>query len=72
MSTEERAPYKERAKEEKMQRSSKPAEKLTCTGVPLSFVEKEKLEIENKERQTKRDIENTVSQSVKNDGKHLN
>ncbi|XP_037819034.1 protein maelstrom 1 [Lucilia sericata] len=68
MPPEERAAYKEKAKEQKIiLKSSKNVEKLTCTGTPVAFMEREKQDLENKERQMKRDIESTVSRSVKND-----
>ena len=73
MTPEERAPYKEKAKEQKfVLKTSKNVEKLTCTGTPVSFMEKEKQDAEQKERQMKRDIETTISRSVKNDGKYMN
>lgn len=73
MTAEERAPYKEKAKEQKfILKTAKNVEKLTCTGTPVSFMEKEKQDAEQKERQMKRDIETTVSRSVKNDGKLRN
>ncbi|XP_013105572.2 protein maelstrom 1 [Stomoxys calcitrans] len=67
MDEKQRAPYKDRAKEELIMSSRAAAEKLTCTGMPVSQVEKQKMDHENKERQMKRDIESTVSKSVKND-----
>lgn len=69
MDAVQRAPYSDRCKEEKIMTSRQAAEKLTCTGMPVSQLEKEKLDHENKERLMKRDIETTISRSVKNDGK---
>uniref|UniRef100_T1PAS7 PiRNA pathway germ-plasm component n=1 Tax=Musca domestica TaxID=7370 RepID=T1PAS7_MUSDO len=67
MDAGQRAPYQDKAKEEKIMTSRNAAHKLTCTGVPVSQIEKEKLDQENKERLMKRDIETTVSRSVQND-----
>lgn len=66
MDADERAPYNEKAKSETVMVGRSVPEKLTCTGTPLALVEKEKQEQENKERSTKRDIEMTVSRSVRN------
>ncbi|XP_061403051.1 protein maelstrom 1-like [Musca vetustissima] len=67
MDAGQRAPYQDKAKEEKIVSSRTAAHKLTCTGVPVSQIEKEKLDHENKERLMKRDIETTVSKSVQKD-----
>uniref|UniRef100_A0A1A9WKI0 HMG box domain-containing protein n=1 Tax=Glossina brevipalpis TaxID=37001 RepID=A0A1A9WKI0_9MUSC len=64
MNMQERASYNEKAKDEKI-RVRKGGEKLTCVGTPISQVEKEKLELEQKEKQIKRTIEQTVKNSVK-------
>lgn len=69
MNAAQRAPYTDKSKEERMMVSRTAAQKLTCTGIPVSQVEKERIDQQNKERLMKRDIENTVSRSVKNDGK---
>lgn len=72
MDAQQRAPYNQKAKEQKNSlNTSRNMEKLTCTGTPLSILEKEKQELENKERQTKRDIETTVKRSVKSAGKFI-
>ena len=72
MDAQQRAPYNQKAKEQKNNlNTSRNTEKLTCTGTPLSIVEREKQELENKERQTKRDIETTVKRSVKSVGKFI-
>ncbi|XP_073828405.1 protein maelstrom 1-like [Musca autumnalis] len=67
MDASQRAPYQDKAKEEKIVASRSAAHKLTCTGVPISQIEKEKMDQENKERLMKRDIEMTVSKSAQND-----
>lgn len=64
MGPQERGPYNAKAKEEKLGSKHK-AEKLTCTGQPVSLVEKEKAEAEQNERQVKRNIETIVRQSLK-------
>lgn len=48
MDAGQRAPYQDKAKEEKIMTSRNAAHKLTCTGVPVSQIEKEKLDQENK------------------------
>ncbi|XP_075158623.1 protein maelstrom 1-like [Haematobia irritans] len=67
MDADQRAPYKERAKEAKMLFSRSAAEKLTSTGVPVSQIEKERRDQEDKEFRMKRDIESTVKKSVNSD-----
>ncbi|XP_059221665.1 protein maelstrom 1 [Stomoxys calcitrans] len=65
MNAEERAPYKERQKEELHLTNRSAAEKFTCTGIPISQIEQEKLKKENKELRMKHDIESFVGKSVK-------
>lgn len=73
MDAQQRGPYNEKAKQEKViLRVNQNQQKLTCTGTPITLMEKEKAELENKERQMKRDIETTVAKSVKRDGKFKN
>uniref|UniRef100_A0A1A9WKJ2 HMG box domain-containing protein n=1 Tax=Glossina brevipalpis TaxID=37001 RepID=A0A1A9WKJ2_9MUSC len=62
MNMQKRAPYNEKAKENKI-RIRSDGKKLTCVGTPISQVEKEKLELEQKEKQIKRTIEQTVKNS---------
>lgn len=64
MDAAERSPYNEKAKKETSFDGSIGPEKLTCTGVPISLVEKERADQEKKERQMKRDIEETVRKSA--------
>ncbi|XP_017471127.1 PREDICTED: protein maelstrom 1-like [Rhagoletis zephyria] len=69
MTVEERAPYNDRARQERMgQKSGRPAgpPKLTCTGKAIEQVEKERAEAEQREHQMKRNIEMTVRNCVKN------
>ncbi|XP_073825387.1 protein maelstrom 1-like [Musca autumnalis] len=61
----QRAPYNEKAKNESSSIIGNGPEKLTCTGVPISLVEKERMDQENRERQMKRDIETTIRKSVR-------
>ncbi|XP_061394810.1 protein maelstrom 1-like [Musca vetustissima] len=68
MDAGQRAPYNEKAKCETSFMGSGGgggAGKMTCTGVPISLVEKERLDQENKERQMKREIEATVRKGSK-------
>ncbi|XP_011192543.2 protein maelstrom 1 [Zeugodacus cucurbitae] len=67
MTAQERAPYNERAKQEKMGLKTGAAPKLTCRGKPIDVVEKERQDVEQRERRMKRTIELTVRNSVKND-----
>uniref|UniRef100_A0A0K8ULA0 Protein maelstrom n=1 Tax=Bactrocera latifrons TaxID=174628 RepID=A0A0K8ULA0_BACLA len=62
----ERAPYNERAKQEKMGLKSGGTPKLTCTGKAIEEVERERKYAEDRERSMKRTIDNTVRNSVKN------
>lgn len=62
MNAQERGPYNERAKAEKL-RMRKCHEKLTCVGTPISEMNRQKLEKEEKEKQAKRTIEQTVRSS---------
>uniref|UniRef100_A0A1A9ZXQ9 HMG box domain-containing protein n=1 Tax=Glossina pallidipes TaxID=7398 RepID=A0A1A9ZXQ9_GLOPL len=64
MNAQERGPYSERAKAEKL-RMRKRHEKLTCVGTPISEMHKQKLEKEEKEKQAKRTIEQSVRNSKK-------
>ncbi|XP_039961078.1 protein maelstrom 1 [Bactrocera tryoni] len=66
MTIQERAPYNERAKQEKMGLKSGGAPKLTCTGKAIEEVERERKDAEDRERSMKRTIDNTVRNSVKN------
>lgn len=66
MSVQERAPYNERAKQEKMGLKSSAGPKLTCTGKAISEVERERQDAEERERRIKRTIEMIVRNSVKN------
>ncbi|XP_075149923.1 protein maelstrom 1-like [Haematobia irritans] len=66
MNAEERAPYKEKQKEELRLFYRNSGEKLSCTGMPISQIEKNKLDHENKERTMKQDIENAVRNSLQN------
>lgn len=64
MSPQERGPYNEKAKNERI--SSRNAnEKLTCTGVPIQLVEKAKLEEEQSVRSMKKNIDKMVRDSLK-------
>uniref|UniRef100_A0A1B0B350 HMG box domain-containing protein n=1 Tax=Glossina palpalis gambiensis TaxID=67801 RepID=A0A1B0B350_9MUSC len=65
MNAQERGPYKDRAKAEKL-RMRNGCEKLTCVGTPISEMHRQKLELEQKEKQIKRTIEQTVRNSKKN------
>lgn len=66
MDAQQRGPYHQKAKQDKVElRCNK--EKLTCTGRPITQMEREKVDQETKERLMKRDIETTVSKSVKRD-----
>ncbi|XP_013102997.1 protein maelstrom 1 [Stomoxys calcitrans] len=64
MDAEQRAPYIKQAKGGDMVVGNNVREKLTCTGAPLSLVEKERYDQETKELQAKRDIENIIRKSV--------
>lgn len=70
MSSSERAPYNDRAKNDKLKngKNGRPKEKLTCTGVAINVVQNEKLEQERKEKEMKKYIEKTVCNSVRNNG----
>ncbi|KAI9588850.1 protein maelstrom 1-like [Glossina fuscipes] len=64
MNMEERSPYNEKAKEEKV-KMRKGGDKLTCVGTSISQMDRQKLELEQKEKQIKRIIEQTVRNSEK-------
>lgn len=66
MTAQERAPYNERAKMEKINSPSAARPKLTCTGRSIEEVERERQDAERRERCMKRTIEMTVRNSVKN------
>uniref|UniRef100_A0A1A9X579 HMG box domain-containing protein n=1 Tax=Glossina brevipalpis TaxID=37001 RepID=A0A1A9X579_9MUSC len=70
MNMQERAPYNEKAKEEKLKMRMS-GEKFTCIGTLISQEEKEKLEVEQKEKQIKRIIEQTIRNSEKEGGTQI-
>ena len=65
MSPQERGPYTAKAKQEKIS-SRHNVEKLTCTGQPVTLVEKQRIDLEQRDRQVKRNIEEIVRISVNN------
>ncbi|XP_075149849.1 protein maelstrom-like [Haematobia irritans] len=64
MDAQQRAPYNDKAKEENKIVGRNAPEKLACTGAPLSLVEKERLDQENKEVRAKQNIDAIVRNSV--------
>uniref|UniRef100_W8CE96 Protein maelstrom 1 n=3 Tax=Ceratitis capitata TaxID=7213 RepID=W8CE96_CERCA len=66
MSVHERAPYNERAKQERVGSKSGRPSKLTCTGKSVEEVEREKKEADDEKSRMQRFIQMTVRNSVKN------
>lgn len=64
MTSQQRGPYNEKARNERIAVKNENA-KLTCTGIPIQQIEKEKLEQEQNVRTVKKNIDKIVRDSLK-------
>lgn len=67
MNAQQRGPFEKRAKEEKLG-PRKEVEKFTSQGIPLSVIEKEKIEFESAQKTMMRTIKEIVNGAFINNG----